>query len=167
MKTFRRHYGAGPLHLLSLVTCAVLVAYVVSRLVASGPITKVAIWFAGAVVAHDLFLWPLYALADRAGVVAARRNPSALPSVPWINHLRVPAVLAGVLFAVSFPLVLQWSPGAYHAATGLSQAPFLNRWLLITGVAFAASAVLYAIRLARARRRLSVSVPDHEPRHRN
>ena len=123
------------------------------------PIAKIAVWFAGSVVAHDLFLWPLYALADRAGVRAARRNPSAPPPVPWINHVRVPAVLAGVLLLVSFPLVLQWSPGAYHAATGLSQAPFLNRWLLVTGVLFAASAVLYAIRLGRARRRWGLPSP--------
>lgn len=151
MRAIRKHYGAGPLHLLSVLACGLVVAYVVTRLVASGPITKIEVWFVGAAVAHDLFLWPLYALADRSAVRLARRDPSRLPAVPWINHLRVPAVLSAVLLAVSFPLVLQLSPGAYQAATGLSQAPFLNRWLGITGVLFATSAVLYAVRVGRAR----------------
>ncbi|MGH7747292.1 MAG: hypothetical protein ACRDY0_02255 [Acidimicrobiales bacterium] len=151
MRWLKRHYGAGPLHLLSMAACFVLAAYAASRLVASGPVTRIAVWFVGAAVAHDLVLWPLYALADRGGVRAARRDPSRLPRVPWINHVRVPVILAGVLLAVSFPLVLGLSERNYHAFTGLSQAPFLGRWLLVTGSLFAASAVLYAVRLGRAR----------------
>ena len=150
MRWFKQHYGAGPLHLLSLLACVVLAAYGVTRIVTSGPWIRIAVWFVGAAVAHDLVLWPLYALADRAGLRAARRDPSHLPRVPWINHLRVPAVVSGVLFAVSFPLVLGLAPRTYRAATGLSVSPYLDRWLLITGSLFAASAVLYAARLGRA-----------------
>ncbi len=166
MSWLRRHYGAGPLHLLSLIACAALTGYAVNRLFDTGPVTRIAVWFAGAVIAHDIVLWPLYALADRAAVRAARRDPGTLPRVPWINHLRVPVVMAAVLLAVSFPLVLRLSPGNYRAATGLDQSPFLGRWLLITGGLFAASAVLYAVRLGRARRSASLvaaPVPDDDP----
>jgi hypothetical protein len=161
MSWFRRRYGAGPLHLLSLMACAALSAYVVTRLFASGPVTRILVWFAGAVIAHDLVLWPLYALADRAGVRAARRDPSRLPRVPWINHLRVPVVIAGVLLAVSFPLVLDLAPQTYRAATGLSVSVYLGRYLLIVAGLFGASAVLYALRVGRvARRRPAGSATD-------
>jgi hypothetical protein len=149
---FRRHYGAGPLHLLSLIACAAIAGYAVNRLFVSGPVTKIAIWFGGAVLAHDLVLWPLYALIDRTAVRVSRRDPSRLPRVPWINYVRVPVVLAAVLLLVSFPLVLRLSNRNYHAATGLSQSPFLGRWLLVTGVIFGVSAVLYALRIGRALR---------------
>ena len=150
MTWFKRRYGAGPLHLLSLLACVALAAYGATRIEASGPWIRIAIWFVGAAVVHELVLWPLYALADRAGVRAARRDPSQLPPVPWINHLRVPAVTAGVLIAVSFPIVLGLAPRTYRAATGLSVSPYLDRWLLITGALFAASAVIYAARVGRA-----------------
>ncbi len=155
----RRRYGAGPLHLLSFAACVVLAAYAATRLVASGPVTRIVVWFAAAIVAHDLVLWPLYALADRAAIRASRRDPSRLPRVPWINHVRAPVLLAAVLLAVSFPLVFGLSAPTYRADTGLSQSPFLGRWLLITGGLFAASAVIYAIRLGRARRREVVRRP--------
>jgi hypothetical protein len=107
------------------------------------------VWFAGPAVAHDLVPWPLSAVADRGAVLAARRHSNRLPKVPLVNHLRVPAVLSGVLLAVSFPLVFRCSEPAYHAASGLTEAPYLGRWLLLTGVGFAVSAVLYAFRVGR------------------
>jgi hypothetical protein len=74
-------------------------------------------------------------------------------AVPWINHLRVPVVLSAVMLAVSFPLVLRHSERTYHTATGLTEHPYLARWLLLTASAFAISAVIYAIRLIRVARR--------------
>ena len=123
MGWFRRHYGAGPLHLLSLVACLAFAGYVATRILAGPEAIRILVWFAGAAVAHDLILWPLYAVADRGAVVAARRHPERLPKVPWINHLRVPAVLSAVLLAVSFPLVFRWSEPTYHAASGLTRGP--------------------------------------------
>jgi hypothetical protein len=160
MTWFKRRYGAGPLHLLSLLACVALAAYIATRIEASGPLIRIAIWFVGAAVVHDLVLWPLYALADRGAVRAARRDPSRLPPVPWINQVRVPAVLSGFLLAVSFPLVLGLAPRTYRAATGLSVSPYLDRWLLITGGLFAASALIYAVRLGRAvRARRAANTP--------
>ncbi len=159
MRWLRRHYGAGPLHLLTLVACFALAGYATSRLVISGPPEKAVVWFLVAIVGHDLVLWPLYALADRSAVRLARRRPERLPRVPWVNHVRVPVVICVALLTVSFPLVLRMSEPAYHAATGLTEAPFLDRFLLVVGVVFAASALLYAVRLGAAGRRVSAAPP--------
>ena len=168
MARLRQRYGAGPLHLLSLVACFTLTGYVVSRVLTAPHHLQILVWFAGAVIIHDLVLFPLYALADRslAAAAASRRHPDRLPDVPWINHLRVPAVVSGTLLAVSFPLVLRLSERTYHAASGLSTAPYLNRWLLVTGTLFAGSALLYALRLGRAsgrRRRGSAGLSAGPP----
>ncbi|MHB1535676.1 MAG: hypothetical protein ACYC1D_13935 [Acidimicrobiales bacterium] len=152
MAWLRRRYGAGPLHLLSLLACFALTGYVVDHMLAAPQGLRIVIWFAAAVIAHDLVLWPLYTLADRGSARLARRQPERLPAVPWINHVRVPVVLSAVLLLVSFPLVLRLSEPIYHNASGLTEHPYLDRWLLVTGVAFAVSALLYALRLGRARR---------------
>jgi hypothetical protein len=149
MGWFRRHYGAGPLHLLSLVACLAFAGYGVTRILAGPEGIRILVWFGGAAVAHDLVLWPLYAVADRGAVVAARRHPERLLRVPWINYVRVPTILSAVLLAVSFPLVFRWSEPAYHNASGLTESPYLGRWLLVTGMAFGLSAVLYAFRVGR------------------
>jgi hypothetical protein len=146
----RRHYGAGPLHLLSLLACFALAGYAVSRILDGPEGLRILVWFAGAAVAHDLVLWPLYAIADRGVTGVARHDPDRLPRVPWINHVRVPAVLSAVILAVSFPLVFRWSEGAYHAASGLTENPYLARWLGLTGAAFGLSAVFYAARVGHA-----------------
>ena len=145
-----RRYGAAPLHLLALLSCFALAGYVVTRVLAGPEGLRILVWFAGAAIAHDLFLWPLYALADMTAVAAARRHPERLPKVPWINHLRVPVVLSAFMLAVSFPLVFHLSEPAYHAASGRTENPYLGRWLLLTGMAFGLSAVLYALRMGRA-----------------
>jgi hypothetical protein len=148
---FRRRYGAGPLHLLSLLGCFALSGYVVHAMYHASHGRRILVWFVGAVIAHDVVLFPLYAIADRSTVwLAARRPPPERATVPWINYLRVPVVLSAMLFAVSFPLVLDLSNKSYHAASGLTEAPFEGRYLLIVAALFGASAVLYALRLRRA-----------------
>jgi hypothetical protein len=150
--SFRRHYGAGPLHLLSLLACLALVGYVVTRVHAAGDWLKIGAWFVGALIVNDLVLWPLYALADSSAIRLARRHPGDLPAVPWINHVRVPAVMSAVLLGISFPLVLRISQPTYRALTGLTEERYLGHWLLITGILFAGSAIIYAVRVGRARR---------------
>lgn len=152
MGWLRRRYGAGPLHLLSLIACLALIGYAVTRIHAQGGLVWIALWWVVSLVLHDLVGWPLYAIVDRRAVRAARRHPSRLPAVPWINHLRVPAVISGTLLLVSFPLVGRLSESTYVGTTGYTEAPYLAHWLLATGVLFGASAVLYAVRLGRARR---------------
>ncbi len=152
MNGFARRYGANPLHLLATVTCFALAGYAVLQ-AADGPRpVRMAIWFVGALVAHDLILFPLYALADRGltRVLPSRRRPLG---VGGLNYLRVPALLSGLLFLLFFPLILRRSEGPYVNASGLDQSPYLGNWLLITAVLFGVSAVAYAV--AAGRRRVS------------
>ncbi len=52
-----------------------------------------------------------------------------------------------------FPGIIEQGSPAYLRATGLTQAPFLDRWLLITAVLFGTSAVAYAVRSVLVGRR--------------
>lgn len=145
MRRQLRWYGASPLHLLALLACFGLAGYAAVRLGSSQPVA-VAAWFGGAVIGHDLLLMPLYSLADRSAMAALRHRAPPLPATPWINYLRVPAALSGLLLLVWFPLILRLrSP--YHASTTLSAAPYLWHWLAVTGTLFLLSAVVFALRL--------------------
>jgi hypothetical protein len=147
MKRLARWYGANPLHLLALLGCFALAGYAAAQLVQSRPLA-VAVWFLGAVVGHDLLLMPLYSLADRSAVAAIRHRTPRLPAVPWINYLRVPAGLSGLLLLIWFPLILRLGTN-YHASTTLSPDPFLWHWLAVTGALFLLSAAMLALRLRR------------------
>ena len=118
---------------------------------------SILVWFLGAIVLNDLVLFPFYALADRslhAGWQAVTGHlPDRKPRVPIINYVRVPTLASGLLFAMFFPGIIEQGSGAYLRATGLTQAPFLDRWLLITAVLFGSSAVVYAGRSALVGRR--------------
>ncbi|MGJ5752326.1 hypothetical protein FB563_0414 [Streptomyces puniciscabiei] len=150
MTRFARWYGSGPLHLLVLIASFALTGYAMVRLFAVQP-WEVAIWFVGAAILHDLILLPLYSLADLSAFSVLRHRAVDRPTVPWINYLRVPVFLSGLLLLVWFPLVLRLA-GPYPGDTGLSDGVYLGRWLAITGALFAASAVAFAMRLRRLRR---------------
>ncbi|WP_431946038.1 hypothetical protein [Actinacidiphila sp. bgisy167] len=146
-----RWYGASPLHLLVLLCSLAVTGYACVRLFAQRPV-EVAIWLVGAAILHDLILLPLYSLADLSARSVLRHRVQDTPALPWINHVRVPAFLSGVLLLTWFPLILRLS-GPYEAATGLSDDVYLGRWLAVTAVLFGLSAVVLAARLGRARRR--------------
>ncbi len=138
--------------LLALLASFVVAGYAGVRLLAGNP-TGVGAWFVGSAVVHDLVLFPLYAGADAALVMLLRRRPAlaTVAGVPWLNHLRVPAVVSGVLLLVWSPLILQLSTATYFDASGLSPQPYLPRWLAVTAVLFAISAVVLAVRVAKVR----------------
>lgn len=149
--TFRRFvswYGADPLHLLVLLGCFALASYAGIRLFGAQPV-EVAIWIVGAVIAHDLLLFPLYALADRSvrGVFSHRRA-AAEPRVPWINYLRVPVVISVLLGLVYLPVILRL-PAGFEGITTFTTDVYLARYLAIVGALFLASALAYALRLRR------------------
>lgn len=157
MGWWRRTYGANPLHLLALLASFALTGYAALQ-ASHGPLpARMAVWFVGAVVAHDLVLFPLYALADRSvsRLVPRRRRQRAdtRANAGNINYVRVPVLLSGLLLLIFFPLVLRHSEPAYGAASGLDETPYLARWLLLTGSFFACSAVLFAIQVGRRRDR--------------
>ncbi len=147
----RRSYGAHPLHLLSLLGCFALAGYAFLQ-ASQGPLPlRMAAWFLGALIGHDLVLFPLYALADRGlGTAVPRRRGRLLTPSGTVNYLRVPFLLSGLLLLLFFPLILRKSEGAYGRAVGLDQSPYLAHWLLISGALFLGSAVIYAVRARRS-----------------
>jgi hypothetical protein len=165
---FRDFYGSRPLHLLLMVACIAVFGYIVATV---RPVTlwnphvwwqSIAVWFAAAVVAHDLLLFPVYALADRLLTIPAerrrRRRPESL--VPVLNYIRIPALGSGLTLLVFLPGIIEQGAAAYLAATGQTQEPFLGRWLLLTAAMFGTSALAYAIRLALAHRRVATPPRD-------
>jgi hypothetical protein len=147
MRRFNRLYGATPAHALGMLACFTFVGYVASRVIEVSHPGWIAVWLIGAVVAHDLVLFPLYSTLDRLVSGLRHRRVTKPPVVPWQNHLRVPAVLSGVLLLVSFPLVFRLSDHDYAAATGLHTSVYLGRWLLVSAGIFAASGIVYVVRL--------------------
>ncbi|MGH3938428.1 MAG: hypothetical protein ACRDTG_07290 [Pseudonocardiaceae bacterium] len=150
MNRLRKWYGAGPWHLLGLLACFGLTGYVAAEVVEVGPWPAIALWLIGAAVVHDFVLYPLYSLIDTA--FRGRTRARSQPAVSWRNHLRIPLAFSALLGLLWFPLILGLPEATYIAATGLSTAPYLRRWLLITGIFFACSALVYAYRLGRSRR---------------
>ncbi|MFE9928554.1 hypothetical protein [Streptomyces sp. NPDC005533] len=153
---FRRRYGASPLHLLLVLASFVLAGYAGLRLL-KGDAVGVALWFVGAALLHDLVLLPLYSVTDRVVQVAFGIDGDVeAPAVrTGLNHVRVPAFVAGVLLLVWWPLVLR-RVDHFTAATGLPEDGFLTRWLLITAGLFAVSAAVLLVRMwhgTRAARR--------------
>ena len=151
MRWFYRWYGSNPLHLLTLIASFALAGYAAERLLARDPMA-ILIWFAGAVIGHDLLLMPLYTLADRSVLAVFRhdRQPDP-PTVSWINYLRVPVALSGLLLLIWFPLIFR-IPSHFPRTTDLSLNPYLGHWLAVTGVLFLLSAVAFAFRLRPGRR---------------
>lgn len=151
---FRRVYGSHPLHLLTLIAGFALFGYV---MVTIGPQAlwnprtwwqSIVVWFAAAIIAHDLVLFPIYALVDRM-LLLSWRIP--MP-VRVLNYIRVPTMASALTLVVFLPGIIEQGALTYQAATGQTQEPFLGRWLLLTAALFATSAVAYAIRLALARK---------------
>jgi hypothetical protein len=164
---YRDFYGSRPLHLLTMLAGFALAGYVVATI---KPVTvwnsqvwwqSIAVWFAAAIVAHDLVLIPVYALADRIlaipGELRARRGE---PRVPALNYIRIPALASTLMLLVFLPGIVEQGAPTYRAATGQTQDPFLERWLLLTAAMFAVSAAVYGIRLLFARRRAVTAPPD-------
>ena len=155
---FRAVYGSNPLHLLTLIAGFALFGYVlatVKPMTLWNPDTwwqSILVWFAAAIIAHDLVLFPVYALVDRVLVAGNRIRPRAQTSVPALNYVRVPAMGAALTLLVFLPGIVQQGAPVYAAATGQTQEPFLGRWLLLTAAMFAVSAAAYGIRVALSRR---------------
>ncbi len=164
----RRFYGAHPLHLLALLGCFALAGYAALHTATDRAWPWMLAWFLGAVVGHDLVLFPLYALADRSltsvlHAVRPRRRPAIRPLVPAVNYVRTPALGAGLTFLLFLPGIIRQGAGTYHSATGLTQQPFLGRWLLLCAAMFGASAVVYGIRLGRAGARIRLALRPVRP----
>ncbi|MEV4766362.1 hypothetical protein AB0J89_27415 [Micromonospora chokoriensis] len=169
---FRATYGSSPQHLVVMIACFTLTGWVALRIAEEATAGRMLLWFVGAAVAHDLVLFPIYALADRVlrGALGRSghagtddRSPAAQHSMPGragqapfrpspLNHIRVPALATGLLFLVYLPGILRQGTETYLAATGQNQHPYLARWLAITATLFLVSGVWYLVRQIRWRR---------------
>jgi hypothetical protein len=153
----RARYGASPLHLLLVLCSFALTVYAGIRLL-DGDAVMVAVWFVGAALVHDLLVLPLYTVTDRALQALLRRSPGGGHAQgrtrrARVNYVRVPAFISLVLLAVWYPLVLD-RVERYSSYTGLDNAGiYWGRWLLITAVLFAVSAVCLVVGAWRGRSR--------------
>ena len=151
MRRFLSWYGSGPLNLLTMVACFALAGYAAAELLPNNAI-GIPVWFIGAVIGHDLLLMPLYTLADRSATAVLRHRRQGAPAtLPWINYLRIPAALSGILLLIWFPLIFRL-PRRFPDTTTLSLDPYLWHWLGITGALFLLSAAALALRLRTSRR---------------
>lgn len=162
----KRLYGENVLHLIVLLAALALAGYAVSVLGVKNLFNptawwqSIAVWFAVAVIGHDLILFPLYALAER--LLPAARRPAGRTTdpnprrVPLTNYLRLPTLATGFTFLLFLPGIIQQGASSYFSATGLTQEPFLNRWLLLTAAFYLMSAVCYVVRTV-LRQRASAS----------
>ena len=154
----RSAYGQGPLHLAAHLAVLAATGYAVIQLTQAHQALNVFAWLLAAALLHDLVFLPLYVAADHA-------LRSALPHarVPVVNHVRFLVVVAGVLLLVWFPLILDRARGNYVRATGREPADYLARWLAITAVLAAGSALVYVVRVLRARRVEQLNDPVDAP----
>ena len=148
---FRAEYGSGPLHLVACVASFALAGWAVIQIFDGLKPVEVVIWLLIGSVAHDLVLFPVYTLMGAIAYRGLRAGGGDPRRVAALNHLRLPAMLSGLLLLVWFPLILGLSETRYVADTGLTTDAYLGRWLLISGAAFALSALAFAVRVRRMR----------------
>ncbi|NUK06992.1 hypothetical protein HRW18_02990 [Streptomyces lunaelactis] len=170
MSGFRARYGASPLHLLLMLCSFALTGYAGIRLLEGDEPWMVVLWFVGAALLHDLVLLPLYTVPDRAAQTVLGRHPDPAaqgdgnpPMRGWINYVRLPVFLSGVLLLTYFPLILE-RVEIFTAYTGLPDDVFLGRWLLISAALFGLSALLLLARMwsSRPARRTPKPKPGRE-----
>lgn len=133
----RRVYGSSPLHLLAHLAALALAGWALLQILDARAATGIVVWLVASVVLHDALLWPLYTTLDR---IALR----ALP-LRAINHLRVPVALSALMFVAAFPAILEVREQNFTRVSGIGFEGHLERWLLVSGLLFTGSAVLYAL----------------------
>ncbi|MBJ7472512.1 MAG: hypothetical protein JHD16_14495 [Solirubrobacteraceae bacterium] len=145
MKVFSKAYGAGPLHLLGHAALVLVAAWALSIMFrpefAPQPLNLV-LWLLGGAVIHDFVLLPAYSAVN----IGATRLLGASTS---INYLRAPLIASLVLLLAFLPRILNRQPQNFERALGHAPPDFLGRWLLVTALLFAASALVWGVRRVR------------------
>ncbi|MEH3052524.1 MAG: hypothetical protein PGN13_00755 [Patulibacter minatonensis] len=148
-----RWWGAGPAHLIGHLLVIAVAAFALSVMFeerfAPRP-WNLLLWLLGGAVLHDLVLLPAYSAVNiAAGRLLGADHERA---VPILNHLRVPAVLSGVLLLTFAPRILDGQPQNYERALGHAPPDYLGRWLAVTAAFAVGSALVYVVRRLRADR---------------
>ena len=144
MSALARRYGSSPLHLVLHVALFAAFAWIALQVTEAREAQNIALWFALAIVLHDVALLPFYSAIDRV----ARRGIGG----PAVNHVRVPLLCSALLLLLFFPAICGRNEQSFARVAGVEPSGYLERWLLVTAVLFAASAVLYTARAAVAAR---------------
>lgn len=159
--SFRRLYGAGPLHLLGALASLAVVAVAMSGWFEEPAVSLkyILIWFLGAVLAHDLLLLPLYSTLDRVARIQLHRDQADRVRPEgrvqgWV-YLRVPILLSGLILLVFGAEIFKRGEATFHVASGQSQSVYLHRYLIVVAVLFGLSGLAYAYTRLRARLRRS------------
>jgi hypothetical protein len=146
---FRRLYGASPAHLVAVGACFGVAAYALARaLELTANPDRILLWLGGSIVAHDLVLFPFYAVLGiaAAALVAPPASRNRL-RIAALNHLRAPVLASGLLLLVWFPLVGGRAERTFMRSTGLGNEVYLGRWLVLSAVLFAVSALVFCLRM--------------------
>jgi hypothetical protein len=158
-----RLYGERLFHLIVVLAALALGAYAISVLGVRNLFNptvwwqSIAVWFAVAVIGHDLIVFPIYALADRLlpRTRGTRKDAVQRPTgrIPLTNYVRMPSLAAALLLVMFLPGIIEQGAPTYQAATGSTQAPYLSRWLLLTAAFYLTSALWYAVKTLLRQRR--------------
>ena len=153
MSLWRRVYGESPLHLLGQLVAFALAAYAFVQVtdVRSTNDLNLVLWFVLGALLHDLLFVPIYLVLDLVSRLGLQDHP--LRRIRAVNHIRYPAVISGTMALATLPLLLGRGEGAYERTSGEPAPDYLSRWLLVTAIVFAISAVAYAVRLRLGARR--------------
>jgi hypothetical protein len=164
--SFKDAYGSNPFHLLLLLAMAALAGFAVLHWLHAPTPVRLLVWFAAAVIAHDLIAFPIYTGVDHLLIRAvAGKDPGPVIS-RWrragINHLRVPTMISVLLLIMWYPIILKRSDGPYFHASGQHQDRGLTNWLLVVAILYGTSLVIFLGRLAYAagRSRSDASPPE-------
>jgi hypothetical protein len=147
----RRIYGSSPIHLLAHLASLALCVWAIGEILDARAAVWIVVWLVGAVLLHDALLWPLYSVLDQVAWSAALALDGG-SQVSALNHLRVPVALSALMFMAGFPAILELKEGNYTRVSGIGFDGYMARWLLVSGLLFAGSAVWYALRVRAAAR---------------
>jgi hypothetical protein len=148
---FRRRYGASPMHLAGHLVVFAIALFAIWRIASAQSLAKLIALYVGFAIAHDLIFLPAYSGLDRAIRAALERLPIGRPGpVPAINHIRVPALIAGLLLIIYAPMISGRDAHGYLLSSGHPLEGYLRNWLLISVALFLGSWLIYAIRVRRA-----------------
>ena len=134
----RARYGASPLHLLAHLAAFALVAWALLQALQLGGAERILLWLIGAVVLHDLVLWPAYTTLDR---LARRRRPRGSA-----NYVRFPVGVSTLLLLAFFPVMCGKGEATYTRVSGQTWEGYVARWLLVSAVLFVVAGGLYLVR---------------------
>lgn len=150
--SFRRRYGASPLHLGAHLVALAVVAFAGYRIVSGGSVPLLIVLYLGLVIAHDLIFVPLYTGLDRLmRRVLVPRSSSRRVGVPMINHVRAPLLISALLLIIYSPLISGLADSNYFALSGHHLSHYLRNWILITAALLLASGLVYAVRVVARR----------------